>query len=382
MEEERSTERLARVVLNAAIFTLAALLCWYFRSVLVYIIAAFVVSLVGQPVMRLLQKCTVRGKTAPDWLLAILTLLIIFAGLLLIVTQIIPVVGSIIREAASGSQFLPDGTLVDRINEWLISVFPALGPDFDGPALVLDKLKELTSFSAISDILGSVASSVAGFFVGAFATVFISFFFIKDSRLFTNIVSSLVPDRHEARLGKTIAEIEGLLSRYFIGLIVEIIGVMLVDFLLLWLVARIGVTNALGIAFIAGLLNVIPYVGPLIGEVIGVALSVVLKYTTGVGLDVDIWWFALIVLALMLTAQLVDNTIYQPLIYSTSIKAHPLEIFIVLLIAGHIGGTVGLLVGIPTYTVIRVILARFCYRNKIVQRLIPDIENENTEALI
>lgn len=373
--EERSTDRLARVILSTAIFTVIALLCWYFRSVLVYIIAAFVVSLVGQPVMRALRKVRIKGRGAPDWLLAILTLVIIFVLLLLLVTQIIPVVTGIIREAASGSQTLPDGSLLDQANEWLIATFPSLGPDFDGVALLTAKLKEMTSLSAVTGILGSVASAVASLAVGAFATVFISFFFIKDDRLFSRIVAAVVPDRHEARVGTTIVEIEGLLSRYFLGLIVEIIGVMAVDFLLLWLVAGIGASNALGISFIAGLLNIIPYVGPLIGEVLGVTLCVILKYTTGAGLDVDIWWFALIVLGLMLAAQLVDNIIYQPLIYSTSIKAHPLEIFIVLLIAGHIGGAVGMLVAIPAYTVVRVIASRFFYHWKPVRRLIPQRED-------
>ncbi|MCR4825149.1 MAG: AI-2E family transporter [Bacteroidales bacterium] len=377
--EERSTDRLARVALNTAIFTVRALLCWYFRSVLVYIIAAFVVSLIGQPVTRVLCKVRIKGHGAPDWLLAILTLLIIFALLLLLVTQIIPVVAGIIREAANGSQTLPDGSILDQINDWLVATFPSLGPNFDGVALLTSKLKEMTSVSAVTGLIGSVASSVASFAVGAFATVFISFFFIKDDRLFSRIVSAVVPDRHEARVGATIIEIEGLLSRYFIGLIIEIIGVMAVDFLLLWLVAGIGASNALGIAFIAGLLNIVPYIGPLIGEVIGVVLCVILKYTTGIGLAVDIWWFALIVLGLMLAAQLVDNTIYQPLIYSTSIKAHPLEIFIVLLIAGHIGGAVGMLVAIPSYTVVRVIASRFFYHWKPVRRLIPNREKPDDE---
>ena len=130
------------------------------------------------------------------------------------------------------------------------------------------------------------------------------------------------------------------------------------------------------------MLNVIPYVGPLLGEVIGVLLCVVLKYGAGVGLNVPILAFALIVLAVMLLAQLIDNLVYQPLIYSTSIKSTPLEIFIVLLMAGRIGGTVGLLVGIPTYTVVRVVAARFFYNHKAVRRLIPDIEKENTGWII
>jgi len=378
MEEERSIDRLARVILNTAIFTVIALLCWYFRSVLVYIIAAFVVSLIGQPVVRMLRKVRVKGRTVPDWLLAILTLVIVFLLLALVITQIIPVVSGIVREAASGSQFLPQNSILENINNWLKLTFPFLGEDFDGVALLVGKLKEMTSISSLSGIIGSVASTLVSFVIGAFATVFISFFFIKDDKLFSRIVGSLVPDRIEASVGNTINEISGLLSRYFVGLIIEILGVMLVDFLLLWLVARIGAANALGIAFIAGILNIIPYVGPLIGEILGVVLSLILKYTTGVGLAVDIGWFAVIVFALMLTAQLVDNFLYQPLIYSTSIKAHPLEIFIVLLIAGHIGGTLALLVAIPAYTVLRVIASRFFYQWKPVRRLIPDREKEES----
>jgi predicted PurR-regulated permease PerM len=100
------------------------------------------------------------------------------------------------------------------------------------------------------------------------------------------------------------------------------------------------------------------------------------------GLGVPIWAFAVIVFGVMLSAQLIDNFVYQPLIYSTSIKSTPLEIFIVLLIAGKMGGTLGLLVGIPVYTVIRVIAARFFYNHKAVRRLMPDIEKENTDVFI
>ena len=173
-----------------------------------------------------------------------------------------------------------------------------------------------------------------------------------------------------------IADIEHLLSRYFVGLIIEMAAVALVDFLGLWAVARIGFGYALGIGFIAGLLNIIPYVGPLIGEVLGVLLCVVLKYGAGVGLDVNIWMFALIVLAVMLTAQLIDNFVLQPLIYSSSIQSTPLEIFIVMLMAGHMGGAVGMLAAIPAYTVVRVIAGRFFYDKKIVRRLMPDMAKE------
>jgi predicted PurR-regulated permease PerM len=229
----------------------------------------------------------------------------------------------------------------------------------------------------VTSLLGSVASAVSGIAIGLFATLFISFFFIKDEYLFGRIVGSLVPDRIEPNVGKTIHEIDFLLSRYFVGLTIEILGVALVDFFGLWAIARLPFSYAIGIAFIAGILNVIPYVGPLIGEVIGVVLGVIIKYGTGAGLDVNLWIFALVVFAVMMAAQLIDNFIYQPLIYSTSIRASPLEIFTVLLAAGHIGGMLGMLVAIPAYTVLRVIASRFFYHLKPVRRLMPDRTEED-----
>lgn len=384
MEKERSIDRLARYIIILGTLAIAAVLCYFFSSVLAYILLAFVVSLIGQPVFKLLKKIKIKGKSAPDALLSVVTICIIFALLFLLVMQVIPVVSGILRDASlmNTQETVDAHNLIDRANDWIIKVIPWVGEDFDGVQMLIQKLSEVLDLSDIPAILGSVASAVAGLAVGLFSVLFISFFFTKDETLFGRIIGSLAPDTIEEKVKKTILDIERLLSRYFVGLIMEIFGVVVLDCLGLWLIARIGFNYALGIAFIAGLLNIIPYVGPLIGEAIGVVLCLILKYGAGIGLNVNIWVFALIVLAIMLTVQLVDNFVYQPLIYSTSIKAHPLEIFIVLLIAGHVGGIVGMLVAIPSYTVIRVIASRFFYDKKIVRRLIPDVENENTDALV
>ena len=384
MEKERSIDRLARYIILIGAIALVAATCYYFSSVLAYIILAFVVSLIGQPVLRLLRRIKIKGKSAPDAVLAIITLVVIFALFFEIVMQVVPVVTSIVGEASlmSAQESFDSQNIIDQTNGWIIQVLPWVGEDFDGVALLMEKVSEVVDLSNISGILGSVASAVVGVAVGLFSVIFISFFFIKDDTLFRRIVGAMVPDAIEERVKNTIHDIERLLSRYFVGLIVEILGVVLLNCLGLWLIARVGFSYALGIAFIAGLLNVIPYVGPLIGEVLGVVLCIILKYGAGIGLGVNIWVFALIVLGIMLVTQLVDVFIYQPLIYSTSIKANPLEIFVVLLIAGHIGGVVGMLIAIPAYTVIRVIASRFFYDFKPVKRLIPDVEKENTDSLI
>ena len=378
MEQERNVDKLAGYLIKLGVAAAVIALCWYFRNVLIYIIVAFVVSLIGRPVMQLLRRIKIKKKSAPDWLLAILTIIVVIFLLALLVTQIIPLVSNIIRDvsALNGQNYFGSNP-IDKLNDWMIATFPNLGRDFDIVTLALAKIKEVVNLSNVSGIVGSVASVVTSAFVGLFSVVFISFFFLKDDTLFERIVCALVPDRHEQTTAKTLTDIKQLLSRYFVGLLIEMLGVAVIDFLGLWLIARLPVSYALGIAFIAGVLNVIPYVGPLMGEAIGVLIGIVLKFSTGAGLDVNIWVFALVVLAIMLTAQLIDNFIYQPVIYSTSIKAHPLEIFIVLLMAGHIGGTVGMLVAIPVYTVVRVIAIRFFYRFKAIQRLIPDLSEED-----
>ena len=383
IQSERNTDRLAGWILSLSVVAAVCAACWYFRSVLIYVLVAFVVSLIGQPIMQLLRRIRVKGKSLPDAILAVITILIILLVMSLFVTQLVPIVMHITRDASvMNAQSIPYNSLLDQVNEWIKGVFPAVGKDFNLVTTVLEQIRSVVSLSNVSAVLGSVASAAASVGVGLFSVVFISFFFIKDDKLFCKIISALVPDQIEESVEKTINDITHLLSRYFLGLTIEVAGVILLDFLGLWLIARIGADYAIGIAFIAGILNVIPYVGPLLGEVIGVILCVVLKYGAGAGLAVPIWAFALIVLAVMLLTQLVDNFVYQPLIYSTSIKSSPLEIFIVLLMAGRIGGTVGLLIGIPAYTVVRVIAARFFYKHKVVRRLMPDIETENTSSLI
>ena len=378
MEKERNIDKLAGYLIKLGGLAIVAALCWYFKNVLIYIAVAFVVSLIGRPIMKLLKRFHIKKFHLPDWFSAVLTLVLIIGFMILIITQLVPMVTNIVRDASvlNAKTYLGSNP-VEKINVWLIGLFPNLGNDFDLVAVVMDQLGELVSFSNVTGLMGSVASLVSSAFVGLFAVVFISFFFLKDSGLFERIICALVPDRIEKTTTTTLNDIKQLLSRYFVGLLLEMLGVALIDFLGLWLIARLDFSYAIGIAFIAGILNVIPYVGPLMGCGIGVILGIILKVGVGAGLAVNVWFFALIILAIMLTAQLIDNFIYQPVIYSTSIKAHPLEIFIVLLMAGHIGGPVGMLVAIPAYTVVRVVALRFFHRFKPIQRLDPDLSEED-----
>ena len=382
---ERYTDKLAKSILLAAGIAIIAALCWYFRSVLAYILIAVVVSLVAKPLMGLLQKIRIKGRKAPDWLLAALSLILVLGILLSIVATLIPIVGNIVKDISLANIENSVRSLsvpLSEFNEFLRTMIPSLGEDFKIEVTVIQEVQKLFNPAIFSSVIGSAASFLTNFGIGLFSVVFIGFFFIKDDGLFTEIVCALVPDKHEATTEKAISDIGHLLSRYFIGVMLEVTGVALINFIGLAFIAKLGFSAALGIAFMTGIFNIIPYVGPLLGGALGTVLGLILKYSSAspIGLDVNFWVFTAILIAIFCFTQLVDNFLYQPLIYSTSIKAKPLEIFIVLLIVGHIGGPLAMIVAIPCYTVVRVIAFRFFRQIKAIKRLIPSerlITNED-----
>ena len=376
---ERYTDKLAKYILLAAGIGIIGTICWYFSNVLIYILLAVVVSLIGQPIMSVLRKIRIKGHHAPDWILAMITLFTLVAAFFAIITLIVPIVSGIIKGISLDSIETAarhiSGPLAD-LNQNLRDAFPRIGSDFRIEVAAIQELQKMLDPSVFSSVLGSAASIITSLGIGLFSVAFISFFFIKDDGQFTAIIRALVPDRHEEEAAKAISDISYLLSRYFIGVMIEIMGVALINFLGLMFIARLGFNAAIGIAFMTGILNVIPYVGPLMGGVIGTILSLVIKYSSAVpiGLDVNFISFTLILIAIFGFTQLIDNILYQPVIYSTSIKAKPLEIFIVLLIAGHLAGPLGMLVAIPSYTAVRVIAFRFFRHYKAIRRLIPSEE--------
>ena len=382
---ERYTDKLAKSILLAAGIAIIAALCWYFRSVLAYILIAVVVSLVAKPLMGLLQKIRIKGRKAPDWILAALSLILVLGILLSIVATLIPIVGNIVKDISLANIENSVRSLsvpLSEFNEFLRTMVPNLGEDFKIEVTVIQEVQKMFNPAIFSSVIGSAASFLTSFGIGLFSVVFIGFFFIKDDGLFTEIVCALVPDKHEATTEKAISDIGHLLSRYFIGVMLEVTGVALINFIGLAFIAKLGFSAALGIAFMTGIFNIIPYVGPLLGGALGTVLGLILKYSSAspIGLDVNFWVFTAILIAIFCFTQLVDNFLYQPLIYSTSIKAKPLEIFIVLLIVGHIGGPLAMIVAIPCYTVVRVIAFRFFRHIKPIKRLIPSerlITNED-----
>lgn len=178
----------------------------------------------------------------------------------------------------------------------------------------------------------------------------------------------LIPNSHEDQILNSLEKINHLLSRYFIGLLLQLFIVFLLYLIVLFI---FGVPNALVIAFLCAVLNIIPYIGPLIASV----LAAILTMLSNLGSDFqsEILPTTIYVLVGFWIVQIIDNNLSQPIIFSKSVSSHPLEIFLVILIAGFLFGILGMIVAVPLYTIIKVIGKEFFPENKIIQLLTKDI---------
>ena len=330
------------------------------QSVIIYIIIAGILSLISRPIILFLR----RKLRFPNSLSVITTMILILALLGGLIGLFIP----LIAEQGDSLSLLK----VDGLQKNVQNVFNQINTYFSSKGIdVLSEIKNvdfISQFKEIPNLLNSIVSLIGSLSIGLFSVLFISFFFMKDSRILKNGLLILVPGKTKKRFAKSLETINDLLSRYFIGLILQI-TILFISYTIILLI--FGINNAVVIAFLCALLNLIPYVGPLIGAVIMIILSMI----SNIGQDFQevILPTSVYVMIGYLIAQLVDNFVSQPKIFSKATKAHPLEIFLVIIIGGLLFGIIGMITAVPIYTAIKVILKEFLSENRIVKILTKDI---------
>lgn len=240
----------------------------------------------------------------------------------------------------------------------------------------LEKLqKQIVSMfnpAQIPQLFSAVIAFFGNFMVLLASVTFIAFFFLKDEKLFGHGIKAAVPDKYLPKVDAAIAQIRRLLSRYFTGILIQVTAITI--YLSVFL-GVFGVQNAILIAFFAAVINVIPYVGPIIGLIFGLFITI----TSNLDADFYATTIPLIVKVTIgfATMQTLDNFVLQPVIFSNSVMAHPLEIFIVIIVGAQLGGVSGMVIAVPMYTVLRVIAASFLNEFKIVQQLTETIKTPN-----
>lgn len=363
------------ILIFAGVLLLLALI-WFFREIVVYILVSGVLSIMGRPLVHLFCRIRMGKWHFPRALGALLTLMIIWGLIVLFFYIFIPLVTRQIEQFSS----IDSGKVVQLIEGQIKRVedlFRAFNKDITKEISIQDyiiaKVAGVLNINLIQNFIGSVGGFLGNFIIAIFSITFITFFFLKDQQLFFESILMWVPDKYVDHVTRALNSIKQLLTRYFIGIMIQSTCIMILITIGMTIVG-IDFQQALVMGLILGIVNVIPYVGPWLGLFIAIIMGV----ASHMNQDINTVVIPLVTYMIIVEAitHLIDNIVFQPVIFSNSVKAHPLEIFIVVLAAGFAAGVPGMILGIPTYTVIRVFAAEFFYNFKAVQRITSSLGSE------
>jgi len=330
------------------------------RILIIYVIVAIIIALLGRPLVIFFKQKLHIKKTVG----AIITLILILGLMVGLVGMFIPMLK---EQGKNFALYNFDGieteldTIYNEVSEYFGTSKEAV-ENLVKESNVTEKAGKEIGDDAAPTLLDTVLGILTQLSVGLFSVFFMAFFMLKENNSLRLFVLAMIPPAHRDRTTHSLEKIETLLSRYFLGLLVQILVLFVIYACTLFYV---GTEQALIIAFFCALFNIVPYAGPLIGAV----LMVVLTMTSHIEMDFSREILPLIgyVMIGVIIGQLVDNLVSQPFIYSNSVKSHPLEIFVIIIGAGLLFGIVGMLVAVPGYAVLKVIFKEFFSESSFVR---------------
>jgi predicted PurR-regulated permease PerM len=350
---------------------------WFFRNIVVYILVSGVLSIMGRPLVDLFCRIKIKKWNFPRPLGALFTLLIIWGFIILFFVIFIPLISSQVNNFSSIDSNKIVQLVAGPINK-VENLFRAFNKDLTNDVSIQDfvsrKVAGILSINMVQNFLSSLIGILGNVIIAIFSITFITFFFLKDQRLFFESILIWVPDKYTDNVTRALYSIKKLLTRYFIGIVIQSTCIMILITIGMT-IAGIDFQQALVMGLILGILNVIPYVGPWLGLFIAIIMGV----ASHMNQDFNAVVIPLVINMIIVEAitHLIDNVVFQPFIFSNSVRAHPLEIFIVVLAAGSAAGIPGMILGIPAYTVLRVFGREFFNNFKAVRKLTSGLSPEN-----
>lgn len=334
-----------------------AFLCWYFSSIVIYLLIALAITVAGRPIVNLLCKIKIKKFSFPRPLAAIIAMVVIFGLFFGFFAILTPLISHEIKNLTSiDPQVVTEG--YDRFLSKFEDIASDQGIDVTAKEIsegIVLQLQGLVKRLDIGNILGNLVGIIASVFVAVFAILFLTFFSLNDDGIFMKTARKFIPSKLRPNFSNIVDATSKQVGRYFGGVLIEMCIIGLINGVTCKL---LGVPDAALIGVLSGLLNVIPYLGPLIS----VFLNVIISCTSMIPLSpagVDVLYNIIKVVAIFLSAQLIDNFVLQPVIYGKSVKAHPIEIFIVIMAASQIGGVLGMIFAVPVYTLLRIVFKEF-----------------------
>lgn len=337
-------------------------LLYLIQSVLIYLVIALILTLIGNPILDFFKK---RLKFKHIWatIVTLFIFILFIAGFILMFIPLISSQGENLSLLKTSEIEKNITQLTDQTAAFLES------HNIDSKQMLKEaNISSKINFNFIPNFLNVVLGTISSIGIGLASVLFITFFFLKDRLLFVVGAKKLIPDSHEEQILNSLHKTNHLLSRYFIGLLLQLFIVFLLYVLVLFI---FGIPNLLIIAFLCAVLNIVPYIGPLIASILAAILT--LLSNLGSDFQTEMLPTTIYVLIGFWIVQVIDNNLSQPIIFSKSVSSHPLEIFLVILIAGFLSGILGMVIAVPLYTILKVMGKEFFPENKVIKLLTKDI---------
>lgn len=339
--------------------------------VLIYLLSSFVISLILSPIKNLFLKIKIKKFHLSPSIATLLSMIIFFGLIIVFFVYVMP---PIITKLSSLLTIDYDSLLLQlqsSLNplEDTLKYYKIANEDFSFTQIIQKYITQFQSNINIEETFTNIINSFGDIIIGVITVIFFSFFIVKDQNVFPSLVKSLFAERYHTIIDNIINDTRVLLSRYFLGILIDQIIVFALIFLVFTL---IGYDYAILIAFFAGLFNIIPYFGPLIALIIAILLGIVSTLTAGA--DTQLIWTIIITIAGFESIKSLDNFVLQPNIYARSVKSTPFEVFLILMIGEELFGIVGMILSVPVYTLLRIIALQTLQGVPLIQKITSDIE--------
>lgn len=329
-----------------------AWILYRFSRIISPLAIAFILAYVLNPLVRFV---TTKTKLSRTWaVVSVYLALIVILGLVLgfFVPNLIQQVRNINVDFRN---------IVDGISRFFERPLFFFGFYID----LLEVYKEVSG--ALENMISPLASRTVSFLIdlaSGFAwfifVLIVSFYLLKDSDKFISSFEDLLPIEYREEVRQLVEEINAIWSSFFrsqlvlCGVVGALVGVLL---------AAVGVRNALILGILAGVLEIIPNIGPTVAAV----PAVLIAYFQGSNhLPLSNGWFALLVIGIYVLIQQLENNFLVPRIIGRSLNLHPLVVIIGVIAGASLAGILGMFVAAPFLATLRVI-GRYIY-NKLLDQ--------------
>lgn len=306
-----------------------------------FLIAGFLYYLL-QPIVKLLHLLKITGRKA-SIMAFVLLLVILIGGLAYLiphaVTQISSLLQSLPHNLKHWESVLRDFASSDLAKQLHINEIIGSIQIDQNTVLKAASTKIGTGVNGFSAIMGHIGNTL----VNVFMAPLVLFYFMKDGNKLSGNIQRFLPQQWRGFTARLLHRMNATMESYFTG---QFTDMLFVGILSCIGYAITGTPYALIIGIAAGIMNMVPYIGPWLGAIPAVAVAATVS-----------WKQMLLAVIVAVVVQQIDNNLIYPNVIGKSLEIHPLTVLVLLLTAGNMFGLLGVILGIPVYAVVKVILA-------------------------